>query len=229
MGMSSLLDPNAAKEFLRRATALGMNTAAMAAAAASSGGGGSGSTPPSLKSGLKMDGGGGGGGGPSDPGSPHANDPSGLRRPRSVYNSSQVAQLEAYFRFNECIDGERKRRLSSITNIPEHQIKVWFQNRRQKKKREEAEMMQGGSGGGAGGSGGAGPGMSSMNFKEEPGAIGAHMIQTMDEDEDDYGAPGGGGGLTHSGGGAGAGPNHDDPGDEEEPITGDPIAASYQA
>ena len=226
MGMSSLLDPNAAKEFLRRATALGMNTAAMAAAAASSGGG-SGSTPPSLKGGLKMDGG-GGGGGPSDPGSPHANDPSGLRRPRSVYNSSQVAQLEAYFRFNEYIDGERKRRLSSITNIPEHQIKVWFQNRRQKKKREEAEMMQGGSAGGSGGSG-AGPGMPNMNFKEEPGAIGAHMIQTMDEDEDDYGGhgnPGGGGGMTPSGGG---GPNHDDPGDEEEPITGDPIAASYQA
>ena len=40
------------------------------------------------------------------------------------------------FRFNEYIDGERKRRLSQITNIPEHQIKVWFQNRRQKKKRE---------------------------------------------------------------------------------------------
>ena len=87
MGMSSLLDPSAAKEFLRRATALGFNSAAMAAAAA-------GGTPPSHKPS-----GGGGNGGGSDrgdrnldhsAGSPHANDPSGLRRPRSVYNSSQV-------------------------------------------------------------------------------------------------------------------------------------------
>ena len=85
--MSSLLDPSAAKEFLRRATALGFNSAAMAAAAA-------GGTPPSHKPS-----GGGGNGGGSDrgdrnldhsAGSPHANDPSGLRRPRSVYNSSQV-------------------------------------------------------------------------------------------------------------------------------------------
>ena len=48
------------------------------------------------------------------------------------------------FRFNEYIDGERKRRLSQITNIPEHQIKVWFQNRRQKKKREAESDLPGG-------------------------------------------------------------------------------------
>ena len=48
------------------------------------------------------------------------------------------------FRFNEYIDGERKRRLSQITNIPEHQIKVWFQNRRQKKKREAESDLTGG-------------------------------------------------------------------------------------
>lgn len=205
MGMSSLLDPSAAKEFLRRATALGFNSAAMAAAAA-------GGTPPSHKPS-----GGGGNGGGSDrgdrnldhsAGSPHANDPSGLRRPRSVYNSSQVAQLEAYFRFNEYIDGERKRRLSQITSIPEHQIKVWFQNRRQKKKREEAEMM---SGGGGSGGGGSGPGVSGLQFKEEPGA---HMLHSMEEEEEDYPGP------------SGAGANHDDSGGgggDEEPETGDPI------
>ena len=48
------------------------------------------------------------------------------------------------YRFNEYIDGERKRRLSQITNIPEHQIKVWFQNRRQKKKREAESDLTGG-------------------------------------------------------------------------------------
>ena len=118
-----------------------------------------------------------------------------------------MAQLEAYFRFNEYIDGERKRRLSQITSIPEHQIKVWFQNRRQKKKREEAEMMSGGGGSG----GGSGPGVSGLQFKEEPGA---HMLHSMEEEEEDYPGP------------SGAGPNHDDSGGgggDEEPETGDPI------
>ena len=58
------------------------------------------------------------------------------RRQRSVFSSQQVAQLEAYFRVSESIDGERKKELSNLTNLPEQQIKVWFQNRRQKKKRE---------------------------------------------------------------------------------------------
>ena len=58
--------------------------------------------------------------------------------------SSKIIFLKSIFRFNEYIDGERKRRLSQITNIPEHQIKVWFQNRRQKKKREQESDMPGG-------------------------------------------------------------------------------------
>ena len=58
------------------------------------------------------------------------------RRQRSVFSNHQVAQLEAYFRVSEYIDGERKKELSNLTNLPEQQIKVWFQNRRQKKKRE---------------------------------------------------------------------------------------------
>jgi len=64
------------------------------------------------------------------------------RRQRSVYTSAQIAQLEAYFNINEYIDGERKRQLSLLTKIPEQQIKVWFQNRRQKKKREQEEQLQ---------------------------------------------------------------------------------------
>ena len=64
---------------------------------------------------------------------------SGLRkpRPRSVYTSEQIQHFETFFRINEYIDGERKRKLSQLTTIPEHKIKVWFQNRRQKKKHQE--------------------------------------------------------------------------------------------
>ena len=54
----------------------------------------------------------------------------------------QISQLEAFFGINEYIDGERKKQLSRLTNIPEQQIKVWFQNRRQKKKREMEEQQQ---------------------------------------------------------------------------------------
>jgi hypothetical protein len=64
------------------------------------------------------------------------------RRQRSVYSSQQIAQLEAYFAYNEYIDGDRKKQLSLMTSIPEQQIKVWFQNRRQKKKREVEERVQ---------------------------------------------------------------------------------------
>ena len=89
------------------------------------------------------------GGSPSGPGNTSGvnggnggPDGSGLRKPRSVYTSEQIQNLETFFRVNEYIDGERKRKLAQLTNIPEHQIKVWFQNRRQKKKREAEAIEQ---------------------------------------------------------------------------------------
>ena len=75
-------------------------------------------------------------------GTPGADGENTGRRQRSVYTSTQIMQLETYFQSNEYIDGERKRQLSLLTNIPEQQIKVWFQNRRQKKKRELEEHVQ---------------------------------------------------------------------------------------
>ena len=95
------------------------------------------------------------------------------RRQRSVYTSQQIAQLEAYFQFNEYIDGERKKQLSKMTNIPEQQIKVWFQNRRQKKKREQEEQNQ---------SQMHIPGMSSRGGG---GAMGGLMHQSGSADDDD--------------------------------------------
>ena len=43
---------------------------------------------------------------------------SGLRkpRPRSVYTSEQIQHFETFFRINEYIDGERKRKLSQLTS-----------------------------------------------------------------------------------------------------------------
>ena len=88
-------------EFMRRAAQLGMNAAGgnMAAAIAaaahaqanSSSGHSANSTTPPLTAQQYLDGQGGGG-------SPLASEA--LRRPRSVYSSQQVAQLEAYFRYN---------------------------------------------------------------------------------------------------------------------------------
>ena len=87
-------------EFMRRAAQLGMNAAggnmaaAFAAAAQvqanSSSGHSNNSTTPPLTAQQLLDGQGGGG-------SPLAAEA--LRRPRSVYSSQQVAQLEAYFRY----------------------------------------------------------------------------------------------------------------------------------
>ena len=118
-------------EFWRRAAALGVGL------------------PPSdgygQRGSLSSPGGAGSGGASS--GSPGGADMP--RRQRSVFSSQQVAQLEAYFRVSEYIDGERKKELSTVTNLPEQQIKVWFQNRRQKKKREsEPDYMSDSAGGG---------------------------------------------------------------------------------
>jgi len=121
-GMSprGMLDPAAAKEFWRRAAMARMSLGSTSNSSASS--------PPSSAY-LQHT---------RDQQQPH--EPQ--RRQRSVYTSDQIAQLEAFFNVNEYIDGERKKQLSRLTNIPEQQIKVWFQNRRQKKKREVEEMQQ---------------------------------------------------------------------------------------
>lgn len=145
MAAASLMDPSAAKEFWRH---FGLNpamgSAMIAAQAAQAGGGGTGSSVSQAQGAGSNNGpggspGGGSGNGGSGLGTP---DGSGLRKPRSVYTSEQINHLETFFRMNEYIDGERKRKLAQLTTIPEHQIKVWFQNRRQKKKREAEAVEQ---------------------------------------------------------------------------------------
>jgi len=141
MAAASLMDPSAAKEFWRH---FGLNPAmgsAMIAAQAAQAGGGTSSVSQGQGASNNGPGGspGGGSGNGSGLGTPDAG---GLRKPRSVYTSEQINHLETFFRMNEYIDGERKRKLAQMTTIPEHQIKVWFQNRRQKKKREAEAVEQ---------------------------------------------------------------------------------------
>jgi len=141
MAAASLMDPSSAKEFWRH---FGLNPAmgsAMIAAQAAQAGGGTSSVSQGQGASNNGPGGspGGGSGNGSGLGTPDAG---GLRKPRSVYTSEQINHLETFFRMNEYIDGERKRKLAQMTTIPEHQIKVWFQNRRQKKKREAEAVEQ---------------------------------------------------------------------------------------
>ncbi|XP_059081576.1 broad-complex core protein isoforms 1/2/3/4/5-like isoform X2 [Tigriopus californicus] len=126
MSPSGSMDQATAKEFWRRAM-VGMN---MPGGSALSSPNHSPSTPKPYTGGYGAYGGYGDGSYES------------TRRQRSVYSSQQIAQLESFFQMNEYIDGDRKRHLSQLTNIPELQIKVWFQNRRQKKKRELEELFQ---------------------------------------------------------------------------------------
>jgi len=132
MAAASLMDPSAAKEFWRH---FGLNPTMIAAQASNTSVSSQGCT---VNNGLGESSGGSGNGNCGNGGP----DGSGLRKPRSVYTSEQIQNLEMYFRVNEYIDGERKRKLALLTSIPEHQIKVWFQNRRQKKKREAEAIEQ---------------------------------------------------------------------------------------
>ena len=52
--------------------------------------------------------------------------------------------LELAFEDNDYLDKKRMRQLSLQTKMSEFQVKVWFQNRRQKrrKKREEADYKK---------------------------------------------------------------------------------------
>jgi len=43
--------------------------------------------------------------------------------------------LEKFFAENPYIEGDRKAFISKLTDLPVQQIKIWFQNRRQKLKR----------------------------------------------------------------------------------------------
>ncbi|XP_058481613.1 homeobox protein HMX1-like [Solea solea] len=71
------------------------------------------------------------------------------KKTRTVFSRSQVFQLESTFDLKRYLSSSERAALATALQLTETQVKIWFQNRRNKWKRQVAEDMEAGGSGGA--------------------------------------------------------------------------------
>ncbi|XP_068207211.1 uncharacterized protein [Palaemon carinicauda] len=67
------------------------------------------------------------------------------KRKRTAFTPHMILELEKEFLINQYLNVGRKRDIACRLRLPEQQIKIWFQNRRQKWKKSQEQRKGGGS------------------------------------------------------------------------------------
>lgn len=67
------------------------------------------------------------------------------RRTRTTFTSSQIAELEEYFRQGKYLNNVRLSELTGRLNLGQAQVKIWFKNRRRRFKIEQTKLNDSGS------------------------------------------------------------------------------------
>lgn len=62
------------------------------------------------------------------------------RRTRTTFTSSQIAELEEYFRQGKYLNNVRLSELTGRLNLGQAQVKIWFKNRRRRFKIEQTKL-----------------------------------------------------------------------------------------